>query len=405
MAAPLDDHLALLTGGGRMGRQTPIPYDEVTEQQVLGAVLVAPPALDAVEAAGVTPDTFYTATNGQIYRAALAVRDRGEAVDFITVTKEVGSGAQKQYVESLGNHVYTVQLPNVRAHAAALLDLERRRAIIGATHEAQQLALVGTSDQAFAALHRAMAALAEPTALASDLFQLYTPQELLEFPESEYLVEPFLIRGKDHVLFGPTGTYKTFLAIAWAAQAPGLVVYVSAEGSAWDLGRRIVAWEKAAGRPSNIRCQPWSINLLTDAEKLVRSIRAYGDPVLVVIDTKARNTPGANEDKSLDMGLLTASLDLVRRELDCGTLMLDHVGNAETERRRGSSQQGQASDIEIRAKSLVKCQVRLECHKMREAEKFEPVVVRLEPVDGTLGRTHLGTEVSFADSLDTIHAI
>src|SRR4051794_37935461 len=91
--------------------------------------------------------------------------------------------------------------------------------------------------------------------------RLYTTAELAALAAPIYLIEPFVVERSLTVLFGPTGTFKTFVAIDWASRAPGLAVYVSPEGSRAKLGRRGAAWEQAAGRPGRVLWHPDPVNL------------------------------------------------------------------------------------------------------------------------------------------------
>jgi hypothetical protein len=234
------------------------------------------------------------------------------------------------------------------------------------------------------------ALLKEPESVAAvDTFRTYTPTDLLEFPDPEWLVEPFLVDGSFHVLFGPSGTYKSFVAIDWAARAPGLAVYISAEGSPKKLGARITAWEQAAGTPARVLCIPHAVNMIDtdDATKLAATLRELGEPVrLLVVDTAARNMAGGDENSTRDMGMLVGALDQVRAEFGCAVLVLHHTGHENTERERGSSALRGAADVSVRARKPqgTKLQVRLECAKVRDSAEFETMVVRLLPFGGSL---------------------
>src|SRR5256885_553535 len=94
------------------------------------------------------------------------------------------------------------------------------------------------------------------------MFHLYTPAQLIAMPAPVWLVEPFLREGCITELFGKFGVYKSFTAAAWASEAPGLAVYVSAEGSPHDLGATFKAWEHAAGRSAGVLCLPQPVNRL-----------------------------------------------------------------------------------------------------------------------------------------------
>src|SRR3954452_14897621 len=217
--------------------------------------------------------------------------------------------------------------------------------------------------------------------------KLFTPDKLLKLAEPKWLVEPFVPEAGFVVLFGQTGTYKTFLAIDIAGRADGLAVYVAAEGSPRRFGERVLAWETAAGRPSGIRVHPYAVNLLDlgDVEALAGAIRSLAESVrLVVIDTTARNTPGANENSTQDTGRLVGVMDQLRTEFGCATLAVHHSGYENTKRERGSSALRAAADVSILTKRTALLEVRLECAKSRDAEECEPRTARLIPQGDSL---------------------
>jgi hypothetical protein len=235
------------------------------------------------------------------------------------------------------------------------------------------------------------ALMAMPADLAADevaTFDTYTPAQLLALPAPVWLVEPFLRDGCVTELFGAFGTYKSFVAAAWSARAPGLAVYGSAEGAPHDLGKTFSAWEQAAGEPARVVCIPHAVNMLDqgDADKLSATLRSLGEPVrLLVIDTLARNMPGGNENSPEDMGRFVGLLDRLRAEFGCACLVLHHSGHDHKERGRGHSSWPSAVDVSVKLeKTATPLEAKLTCTKMRGAAVFDPRVIRLEPMDGTL---------------------
>jgi hypothetical protein len=218
------------------------------------------------------------------------------------------------------------------------------------------------------------------------VFRLYTPAQLLDFPDPEWLVEPFIVDGCFSILYGSSGSFKSFLALDWAAHAAGPAVYISAEGSPKRLGERIAAWEHAAGRPSGIICIPHAVDLIGEAEALSAAIRELPEPIrLIVVDTASRNMAGADENSTKDMSALVASLDKLRAEFGTAVLAIHHTGHENKERERGSSALRAAADVSIFARrGDTPLTVRLKCAKVRDAAEFAPSVVRLEPTAGTL---------------------
>ena len=222
---------------------------------------------------------------------------------------------------------------------------------------------------------------------AADGLRLYTVPELLAMREPAWLVDPFIPEEALVVLFGPSGTFKSFIAIDWAAWAPGLAVYVSAEGSPRRFGERVAAWEQANGRPAGILCHPYAINLLTDgAAALADALGTLTVPVsLLVVDTAARNMAGGDENSAQDMGRLVSGLDRLRAEFGCAAVVLHHTGHDKPDRERGSSALRGACDVSVRTEATGRPrEVRLVCAKVRDSDEFAPRVARLEPVGGSL---------------------
>lgn len=62
------------------------PQNLEAEENVLGAMLIAPNAIDRAVEAGLEPLHFYRDSHGRIYRAALALHSQGQPVDAITMT-------------------------------------------------------------------------------------------------------------------------------------------------------------------------------------------------------------------------------------------------------------------------------------------------------------------------------
>ena len=215
---------------------------------------------------------------------------------------------------------------------------------------------------------------------------LYTPEELRAMPKPRFLVDPFIPEHALVVLFGAQKTYKSFVAIAMAAQVDGLVVYVAAEGDPSRFGDRITAWETATTRSARILTHPYAVNLLGDSyEDLRATLHGLDEAArMLVFDTLARNTPGADENSTQDTGRVINVCDQLRAEFQCAVLLLAHSGHDHPDRPRGSSALGGALDVSIRTKRVRPLEVRLECAEVRDFEEFDPRIMRLVPTSGSL---------------------
>ena len=215
-------------------------------------------------------------------------------------------------------------------------------------------------------------AISKPIAQA---LRLYTPAELVALPEPRWLVEPFIPEGGFVVLFGKPKTYKSFIAVDLAARAPGNAVYISAEGNPRQFGQRITVWEERNRQALGILTRPFKIDLLgTGYAELRETLLARGPVSLVVVDTMARNTPGADENSTQDMGRLVGVIDDLRHEFECAVLLITHTGHEKTDRPRGSSALAGALDVSICATRTSKLEVRLSCAETRDFDEFETQV-------------------------------
>jgi KaiC/GvpD/RAD55 family RecA-like ATPase len=232
--------------------------------------------------------------------------------------------------------------------------------------------------------------------------RILTTSQLDEIPEPQYLLWPFLVDGGLSVLFGPSGTFKSFVALDWALRiaADKSSVYVAAEGAS-SLRRRVAAW-RANGPDADLHAA-WittPVNLLDKSEvnDLEASIDALGwNPAVLVFDTLARCAAGGDENSAQDMGRVIASVDRLRDRFACAALLIHHTGKTDLENERGSSALRGAADITIRAKASGKLRVKLECAKVRDAAEFDPMLVQMVQVDGSLVA---GTPGSPDDVLD-----
>ncbi|HET6486899.1 MAG TPA: DnaB-like helicase N-terminal domain-containing protein, partial [Spirochaetia bacterium] len=91
--------------GGTVREAIP-SHNEEAEVATLGAVLIDPEALPAIIAL-VRPEDFYRGAHQRIFEAVLALFERGQSIDLITVTEELRSRAA---LEQCGGSAYVSRL-------------------------------------------------------------------------------------------------------------------------------------------------------------------------------------------------------------------------------------------------------------------------------------------------------
>lgn len=229
-----------------------------------------------------------------------------------------------------------------------------------------------------------------------------------QYDPPDELVEGVLTSGDGSVLYGDSNSGKTFLVIdvacavargvPWMGRRtePGLVVYLAAESPASVRGR-LQSYQKHHGcKVPNFAIVQSPIDLFaddTDTNRVITLVkqleRQRGQKVrLIVGDTLARLSAGANENAGQDMGLVVRRFDRIRTECKAHFLLIHHSGKAAAAGARGWSGIRAAVDteIEISDSPSGRC---VEITKQRDlGTKGERIGFKLDVV--TLGHTKWG---------------
>jgi hypothetical protein len=187
------------------------------------------------------------------------------------------------------------------------------------------------------------------------------------------LITGVLDRGTMSVLYGESGSGKTFVALDMAAHISGgqewngrkarqgAVLYVAAEGGR-AIYKRFAAIKKKTPEllqrlyvvrlDVDLVHDRKHVNLLVDAAKQVAA-HARAPVELVVIDTLSRALAGGDENSPVDMGHLVKSLDAIRSATGSHVMVIHHSGKNAARGARGHSLLRAATDTEIEVKKKV----------------------------------------------------
>lgn len=181
------------------------------------------------------------------------------------------------------------------------------------------------------------------------------------------LVEGVLERASMAVVYGASNSGKTFLAIEMAASvcrgreflgcnaAGGLVLYCATE-AAVSVQRRLRGYQRHHGvRVPGLAIVQSPINLfdgdadVTAVIALVEQIeQEHGEKVVLIIgDTLARISAGANENTGVDMGIVIKHADAIRAATGATFLWIHHTGKNQAAGMRGWSGVLAAIETEI----------------------------------------------------------
>ena len=187
----------------------------------------------------------------------------------------------------------------------------------------------------------------------------------------EWLVEKVIPRRGFVALYGPPGSFKSFIALdlaaaiarsaPWMGQAStpsenGAVIYIAGEGHG-GIGARIKACrihhQIEEGIPIYILRH--QINLRSSAEDINSLMIAVAELAetrqlkidLIVIDTLARAFGGGNENSSEDMGAFITSCGHLQQVFEAALLVIHHSGKDQAKGLRGHSSLLGAVDTEL----------------------------------------------------------
>lgn len=179
----------------------------------------------------------------------------------------------------------------------------------------------------------------------------------------------------------------------------GDVLYLYAEGAEGIAGRA-KAWADS-NDPSggNVALMNGVPNLFSDrkaSDKIIAAARECeaesGQPVrLIIVDTLAAATTGADGSSDRDMGLVCDRLRKVANELDCAVLVVHHSGKDVSKGMRGSSAILGAVDYSLLVEET-KGASTLSVEKMRDARKGQSIKFKL--VEVVIGVDEDGEDVT-----------
>jgi hypothetical protein len=194
-------------------------------------------------------------------------------------------------------------------------------------------------------------------------FRIEPLDVFLQRPAPSWIVKGVIPEGDLIVMFGESGSGKSFqaldlgMAIArgleWRGRRvrQGRVTYIAAEG-AGGFRNRVAAYCREHGvEPADVPLQviPDAPNLLLreDALDIAADIVGAGGADLIIVDTFAQVTPGANENAAEDMGKALSHCRGLKRATGAPVLLVHHSGKDQARGARGWSGLKAAADAEL----------------------------------------------------------
>lgn len=225
------------------------------------------------------------------------------------------------------------------------------------------------------------------------------------------LVEDFLDTECLAMLFGPSNTGKSFIALdlgfcvatgrAWAGRRvlQGGVVYVAAE-SPGSIRRRVMALRTVYKGIDHANVPLWMVPIPVDLvtnesgiESLIATVtelQRKNTVRLIIVDTLACTMAGGDENSFQTMGALAGRLGRLRNDCKAAVLGVHHAGKDSDRGARGHSSLRAAVDTEIELKNEEGVRS-VTITKARDGENGLKVGFELDPV--SIGRDGNGRDV------------
>lgn len=198
-----------------------------------------------------------------------------------------------------------------------------------------------------------------------------------------WIIKSVLPKAELAVVFGESGSGKSFLVMDMALAISrgmdwcghrvkqGRVVYIAAEGAG---GARTRANAYAQHHELLLDELPFGVinaapNFLqkTDAVDVAKAIVASGPCDVVIVDTFAQTTPGANENSAEDIGKALAHCKGIHRATGALVILVHHSGKDASKGARGWSGIKAAADAEIEVTRLADARL-ARVSKMKDGE-------------------------------------
>ena len=355
-----------------MSKAKPI-FSIESERAVIGSLLFDESALGKVSAE-LSASDFYSAKHGLIYNEIIKVSAAGLGLDTVLVATSL---EESGLLDEVGGLAYLGELvdmtpssANVSGYAKHVSMTSSRRKVMAAGLEF--LESLKESEDPFSVYDKLGLSVDDirvgQNKSSGGLFSemIFDSAGTLDLEEPDYWIEDFLPKDSFSMIFGPSGQFKSFIAMDMACSiATGIsyhgndteeapVIYMTGEGQR-SIRLRKIAWEKKHNKPApNMGLLPRAIDMtsssassqLSDAVREFEKVKGVR-PKLLIIDTLNRSFGDGDENSTQDMTKFVKSCDAFRADSGCDIIVIHHSGKDVLRGARGSSVLKAALDTEF----------------------------------------------------------
>lgn len=239
--------------------------------------------------------------------------------------------------------------------------------------------------------------------------------EVLNYPDPEFLIEGIMEEKSFGLIYGQPGSYKTFfaldMAISLAHGMPFLghfnvpkavpTAYITPEGTA-GIKKRLKGWMEGhdVDHINNVAINrhAFHLNDEEEVEAVIKKVIASRlKPGVLFIDTLARNFAG-DENSTRDMSLFVNNVMEIASRLGLAVVVVHHSGKDTTKGARGSIALLGAVDLAIEmTKAEGEKIATVRCRKQKDSEEFPAFNVTATVTGPSLSLTYGGATKAVED--------
>ena len=219
------------------------------------------------------------------------------------------------------------------------------------------------------------------TNTAPKLLKVIDALDLHKLPPAQLLGNSHLEARGLNIVYGASGTYKSFYALDVALQIAqtSSVLYVAGEG-ANGLDVRVKAWcdyHKLTPGHLKFYCQEIDLMNADAVLSLIDTVKTFQvRPALIILDTYARCLPNGDENSTRDTGKAVQNCARIQRTLSTAVLLVHHENKAGTGERGAVALRG-AADVMIKI-SARDDSVRVDCAKVKNWAEWPREFLRFQ---------------------------
>ena len=386
------------------------PHSIDAEQSVLGTLLLDDREFPKVKSC-VDSGDFYSPEHNIIFSEMSRMQARGEALDVVTVAESLENSG---VLDKIGGMAYLGELAdmtpttkNAESYAKIVKDRSFSRQVMAANIEfAESLKTSDNTLQSTMAFREDLASLINPFHNnSSDLFSkiVFDAREAIDMEEPDYWIEDRIPKESMVMIFGPSGEFKSFIAMDMACSiAAGIdyhgnevekapVLYITGEGQrsinhrkrAWELKHNVYASQMGVlGQAIDMTDSAASVSLVLAIEQYEHKFGVK--PSAIFVDTVNRSFGDGDENSSQDMTRFVKSCDQIKAATGVTIILIHHSGKDVSKGARGSSVLKAALDAEYSVARVGEDRrgrvVTLSCSKIKDGQEPPDLVFNMESV-------------------------